>query len=181
MRRAILLSNLAVALIVLVSCGSSKTSSSSSPSTFFGASGRPSTSTTTTITTTTASSAKAKVKKALSRTYAVKLTGAAETPRGPSSGSGKAVVALSTKTNKVCWTFKSLSGFSNPTYAHIHVGVAGTSGNVVVPLSTGTTFKSKGCVAASPSTISAIAANPHGYYVNIHSKQNASGAVRAQL
>ena len=173
MRRAILLSILAVALIVPVGCGSSKSSTSTSASTP-AASSSPSTSTTT-------ASAKAKVKKALSRTYAVKLTGAAETPPGPSSGSGKAVVTLSTKTNKVCWTFGSLSGFSNPTYAHIHVGAAGTSGNIVVPLSTGATFKPKGCVAASPSTISAIAANPHGYYVNIHSKQNPSGAVRAQL
>ena len=173
MRTGILLSGLAAALIALVGCGSSKSSSSKSTNTA-AASTTASTSTATTPT-------KAKIKKALSRTYAVKLTGAAETPAGPSSGSGKAVVTLSTKTNKVCWTFKSLSGFSNPTYAHIHVGAAGTSGNIVVPLSTGATFKSKGCVSAPPSTISAIAANPHVYYVNIHSKQYPSGAVRAQL
>ena len=161
MRIGILVSSLAVALTALVGCGSSKSTSTSKAA-------APSTASTSTTTT---ASAKAKAKKALSRTYAVHLTGPAETPPGPSSGAGKAVVTLSTKTNKVCWTFTSLSGFSNPTYAHVHVGKAGTSGNIVVPLSTGTTFKKKGCVSASPSTISAIAANPHGYYVNIHNKQ----------
>jgi hypothetical protein len=172
MRRGILISSLALALIALVGCGSSKSSSSSSAA---AASSTASTGTTTTT------SKGAKVKKALSHTYAVKLTGPAEKPPGPSGATGKAVVTVSTKTNKVCWTFKSLSGFNSPTFAHIHVGAAGTSGNIVVPLSTGTTLKSKGCVSASPATISAIAANPHGYYVNIHSKQYPSGAVRAQL
>ena len=171
MRRATLVSSFAVVVIALVGCGSKSSSSTSA------AAG----SSTATTSTTTTTSAKAKAKQALSRTYAVHLTGSAETPPGPSSGSGKAVVALSTKTNKVCWTFTSLSGFSNPTYAHIHIGKAGTSGNIVVPLSTGTTFKKKGCVSASPSTINAIAANPHGYYVNIHSAQSPSGAIRAQL
>jgi CHRD domain len=151
------------------------TSSSSKSASTAAASSGASTSTTATT------SAKAKVKQALSRTYAVKLAGAAETPAGSPSGSGKAVVTLSTKTNKVCWTFKSLSGVSNPTFAHIHVGAAETSGNIVLPLSTGTTFKSKGCVSASPSIISATAANPHGYYVNIHNKPYPNGAIRAQL
>ena len=90
-------------------------------------------------------------------------------------------IALSTKLGKVCWTFKSLSGFSNPTFAHIHLGAAKTSGNIVLPLSTGTTLLTKGCVPASATLINAIAANPHAYYVNIHSKQYPGGAVRAQL
>ena len=172
MRRGVLFAALGVALIAVAGCGTSSksTSTAATPTSSTAASGTAAT-----------ASAKAKVEKALSRTYAVKLTGPAETPPGPSSGTGKAVVTLSTKTNKVCWTFTSLSGFSNPTYAHIHVGAKGTSGNIVVPLSTGSTFKSKGCVPASASTINAIAANPHGYYVNIHSTQYPGGAVRAQL
>jgi hypothetical protein len=111
----------------------------------------------------------------------VKMTGAAETPAGAPGGTAKAVVTLSTKTGKVCWTFTSLSGVSTPTAAHIHVGVAGKSGNIVLPLSTGTTFKTKGCVHASATLMSQIAANQHGYYVNIHNAQYPGGAVRAQL
>jgi len=48
-------------------------------------------------------------------------------------------------------------------------------------LSSGATFLTKGCVPASTTLIGAIAANPSGYYVNIHNKQYPGGAVRAQL
>jgi hypothetical protein len=169
MRSRLLIPSFAVALIAVAGCGSSSSSSSST-----GASTPASTGTTT-------NPASAKVKKALSKTYALKMTGAAETPAGASGGTAKALVTLSTKTGKVCWTFKSLSGFSNPTFAHIHLGAARTAGNIVVPLSTGATFMTKGCVSARATLISAIATNPHGYYVNIHSKQYPGGAVRAQL
>ena len=77
------------------------------------------------------------------------MTGPAETPAGAPSGTAKAVVTLSTKTDKVCWTFKSLSGVTHPTYAHIHMAPAGKSGNIVVALSTGSKFLTKGCVPAS--------------------------------
>jgi hypothetical protein len=170
MRSTLLIPSLAVVLIGVAGCGSSSSSSSSS---------KTSASASTPATTTT--SAGAKVKKALSKTYVLKMTGPAETPAGAPSGTAKAVVTLSTKTDKVCWTFKSLSGVTHPTYAHIHMDPAGKSGNIVVPLSTGSKFLTKGCVPASATVISALAANPHDYYVNIHSQQYPSGAVRAQL
>jgi CHRD domain len=170
MRSRLLIPSLAIALIGVAGCGSSSSSSSSSTS-----------ASTPATTGTTTKAAGAKAKKALSQTYAVKMTGAAETPPGASNGTAKAVVTLASKPGKVCWTFESLSGVSNPTYAHIHVGVAGKSGNIVLPLSTGSTLMTKGCVHASAALIKSIAANPHGYYVNIHSKQYPSGAVRAQL
>jgi hypothetical protein len=181
MRSRLLIPSLAVALIGVAGCGSSSSSSSSTSSSASASTPATTSASTPASTSTTTSSAKAKVKKALSRTYAVKMTGAAETPTGAPGGTAKAVVTLSTKTDKVCWTFGSLSGVSDPTYAHIHLAPVGKSGNIVVPLSTGSTFKAKGCVPASAATISAIAAYPHSYYVNIHSKQYASGAVRAQL
>jgi hypothetical protein len=74
-----------------------------------------------------------------------------------------------------------LKGFDKPTFAHIHAGAKGTPGNIVVPLSTGVTFKRKGCVHASAAVIRAIAKHPHSYYVNIHSKKYPNGAVRSQL
>jgi hypothetical protein len=178
MRLWLLIPSLAVVLIGVAGCGSSSSSSTSSTSASTSAA---TTASTPASTGTTTNSAGAKVKKALSLTYAVKMTGAAETPAGAPGGTAKAVVTLSTKTGKVCWTFKSLSGVSDPTYAHIHLGAARTAGNIVVPLSTGAALLTKGCATASAALISAIAANPHGYYVNIHNAQYPNGAVRAQL
>jgi hypothetical protein len=110
----------------------------------------------------------------------LKLTGAAETPPGAPKGTGGAVIAFHGAT-KVCWRFAHLGGFTGATAAHIHVGAAGKSGNVVVPLSTGPKFVHKGCVRAKAALVKAIEKDPHGYYVNIHSTKYPGGAVRSQL
>ena len=118
----------------------------------------------------------------MSRIYNLKLLGGAtENPSGAPHGRGRAVISLRGKKNQVCWKFRSLRGFSKPNAAHIHIGSAGTSGNVVVPLSTDPKFKRAGCVSAAPAMIKAIAANPNGFYVNIHSATYPEGAVRSQL
>ena len=91
------------------------------------------------------------------------------------------MVTLRGKSSQVCWSFTHLHGFTSATFAHIHKGTAGTSGNIVVPLSTASKLKHKGCVSASPTVLQTIAANPKGYYVNIHRKKYPGGAVRSQL
>ena len=145
---------LGVAAIVLAGCGGSSSSSKSSTSAHHTAAPRV--------------------------TYHLTLTGAAETPRGAPTGGGAAVISVH-GTTKICWRFAHLHGFTHPTFAHIHVGPAGKSGNIVVPLSTGSKFKHKGCVHASSTVVKPILANPGGYYVNIHSNQYPAGAVRSQL
>ena len=92
MRTGILLSGLAAALIALVGCGSSKSSSSKSTNTAARVDHR--------VYEHCDDSYEGEDQESPSRTYAVKLTGAAETPAGPSSGSGKAVATLSTKTQQ---------------------------------------------------------------------------------
>lgn len=114
------------------------------------------------------------------REYHLKLTGAAETPPGAPGAAGGAAIALH-GTTKVCWRFAHLAGFTGATFAHIHQGAKGTSGNIVVPLSTSPKLHHKGCVSASPAVISAIERDPGAYYVNIHSVKYPGGAVRAQL
>jgi hypothetical protein len=110
----------------------------------------------------------------------VKLTGAAETPAGAPKGSGTAVVTLSGKKLQACWTFKNLTGFDAPaTAAHIHQGGKGVTGPIVIPF--GGAYTAKGCTPASAALITAIAANPKGYYVNVHSKKYPGGAMRSQL
>jgi hypothetical protein len=114
------------------------------------------------------------------RTYRLKLSGAAETPRGAPQGRGLAVIAFH-GSSKVCWRFAHLAGFTAATFAHIHRGAAGKAGGVVVPLSTAAKLHHRGCVAAPAAVINAIERDPPGYYVNIHSQQYPGGAVRAQL
>lgn len=178
MRSKLLVVPIAVAVLGIAACGSSKKSSSSTSS-----------STPAPAPAAVAPAAKGKKGKKTatkkgavpSRTYSVKMTGKAETPTGAPNGSASAVVTLHGKTDQVCWRFKNLKGVTDPTYAHIHKGASGTSGNIVVALSTGLNFLTKGCVASSSTLIKAIEANPHSYYVNIHSKKYTGGAVRAQL
>lgn len=163
------------AAAMLVACGSSKKTASTPAAT-------PGTSTPTTAT--TVHHAKHMTKHAAglpSRTYKLKLAGKNEVPKGAPSGIGDAVIAIHGKTDAVCWRFSHLHGFTSATFAHIHQGVAGKSGNIVVPLSTGPALKHAGCVKASPALLKRIEANPHVYYVNIHSKKYPAGAVRSQL
>lgn len=160
--------SIAASALALAACGSSNSSSSSSSAS----------APTSAPTTTPAKSAAGGV---ASRTYSLKMAGNVEVPKGAPTGTGTAVISIHGKTNQVCWRFNHLHGFTGPTFSHIHIGGAGTSGNIVVPLSTGASFLHAGCVSASSTLLSAIEKDPHGYYVNIHSKQYPGGAVRSQL
>jgi CHRD domain len=110
-------------------------------------------------------------------TLTVKLTGAAETPKGPSTGKGTAAITINGA--KVCWKFSGLTGIDKPTAAHIHKGAPGTSGPVVVPF--GAAFKAAGCTTTTATIAKAILAAPSSYYVNVHTAKFPGGAVRAQL
>ena len=154
MRWKVFVPSVAVLMLGVAACGSSSTSSGSSKSS--SQRGRP------------------------TRIYRVALTGTAETPRGAPGGAGAAVISFH-GSSVLCWRFAHLHGFAHATVAHIHSGAPGTSGNVVVPLSTGSRLHHKGCVHVKTALAKAIETNPRGYYVNIHSKQYPGGAVRGQL
>jgi len=110
-------------------------------------------------------------------TLTVKLSGAAETPKGAPAGTGTAAISITG--TKVCWRFSGLTGIDKPTAAHIHKGAAGTAGPVVVPF--GAAFKPTGCTTTTAAVAKAILATPTGYYVNVHTAKFPGGAVRAQL
>lgn len=114
------------------------------------------------------------------RIYRVSLTGKAETPAGAPNGRGAAVIAIH-GSSTVCWRFAHLHGFAHATFAHLHIGASGKSGNIVVPMSTAPALHHQGCVPVKAALIKAIEHNPGGYYVNIHSTKYPAGAVRAQL
>ncbi len=111
------------------------------------------------------------------------LTGAAEVPGpGDPDGAGTARVLLLEHKNQVCFTLR-VSGIVLPAAAaHIHVGAVDMDGDVVVTLLPPDEHgRSTGCVAADAGLIAEIAARPHDYYVNVHTGEYPTGAVRGQL
>jgi hypothetical protein len=112
------------------------------------------------------------------KSFTTTLLGTNEVPKA--KGSGKAVITLNAGTGKVCWTFSSLKGVSKVNASHIHKAPTGKSGAVVVPFFSGA-LKTKGCVTASKSLITAIEKSPSAYYVNIHTAKYPAGAIRGQL
>ena len=104
------------------------------------------------------------------------LRGTVEVPKGDPDGSGTAEVKITG--SRVCWELK-LAKIGTPNAAHIHKGLPGKAGPVVVPF--GTAFKSKGCTTAPAAVANAILSNPSAYYVNVHNARYPGGAVRGQL
>jgi CHRD domain len=115
------------------------------------------------------------------RVLATVLTGAAEAPGpGDPDGIGAAVIAIDTDTDTVCWAIAVRRIQLPATAAHIHSGAAGIPGPVVVGLSAPNAFGfSFGCTTNAAAD--AIAANPAGFYVNVHTADFPAGAIRGQL
>ena len=108
------------------------------------------------------------------------LTAAAEVPPSKSTGSGVAEMSLDTVTHELSWdvTFKGFS--SDVVAAHIH-GPAqpGQNAGVVIPFPKNPTSPLHGSAKLTEEEQNQIMAG--AYYVNVHTRNNPSGAVRGQL
>lgn len=113
------------------------------------------------------------------------FSGAAEVPGpGDTDGSGVVFVSVDPSSGDICYE-EAVANITLPASAtHIHVNAAGVSGDVVVPFPTAPDAdgKASGCTNANVEGLAeAIASNPEGYYVNVHTSDFPAGAVRAQL
>ena len=133
-------------------------------------------------------------------TLTARLSGAQEVPAADPDGSGKAFVMIDVEAGEVCFDIKSLSDVGTPNRGHIHEGVAGVNGGIVVPffelrippadpgapatdprndaLESG---RLQDCVPGDPAVLARIVANPAGFYVNVHNARFPGGALRCQL
>jgi hypothetical protein len=110
-------------------------------------------------------------------TFAVDLKGSSEP-----NATGTAVVRLRPDAGMVCYRLHAANVTLPTVAAHIHKGVAGVNGPVVVPFTApGPDGNSSGCAPADGALIADIVANPGGYYVDVHTKEHPAGAIRAQL
>ena len=109
------------------------------------------------------------------------LEGRNEVIRGAPAGQALELIGIqgNTLTYSISWR-----GIGIPTEAHIHAGPPGVKGPVVVPLFS-TPPRPTGGVASGtvtdPTLLTALQADPTGYYADLHTTAFPSGAARAQL
>jgi hypothetical protein len=117
------------------------------------------------------------------RRFSTELSGDNEVPGpGDPDGSGTATVALHPGREQVCFTLWVEDIQLPATGAHIHLGDADESGDVVVHLAApNANGRANGCVHAEREVILNIVRDPAAYYVNVHSGEYPAGAVRGQL
>jgi LPXTG-motif cell wall-anchored protein len=118
---------------------------------------------------------------------ATSLVGSEEKPGpGDPAGTGQGWVTIKAD-NSVCYKV-TWSGLSQPaTAGHIHKGVKGLPGAVVVPFF-GDGKKASGqgsdesCAQVQDlAVVEGLRKNPQNYYINIHTAQYPQGAIRGQL
>jgi hypothetical protein len=111
-------------------------------------------------------------------THTVHLTATQEKPKGPKNGKG--TFRYQFRPTGICYSL-TWSGIGTPFAAHIHNGLRGVEGPVVVPLSTKAPVKHSACVGVKKSLLAAIKKKPSNYYVNVHTQKYMGGAIRGQL
>jgi CHRD domain len=113
------------------------------------------------------------------QTLTATLSGSNEVGGGDAGLSGTATVTVDPASGQVC--AKVTSKVQGAVAMHIHKGASGANGPVVVPLDPKTINGASACVSAKTDLAKAIAADPAGYYVNIHTPAKPAGALRGQL
>ncbi len=102
---------------------------------------------------------------------------------GDPDGVGTATVAVDLEQERVCYGLSATAIELPAIGAHIHRGVAGTNGPVVIPLEAPDADGIVGgCVRdVEVGLLEELAADPAGFYVNVHTTDHPDGAVRGQL
>lgn len=118
--------------------------------------------------------------------FEIQLTDEEEvSPAGLAGGDGTAILTINPGQKRVCYqmTLNSVVTSDGVIGAHIHSAIAGVAGPIVVPLFSGSGGTLNACTTSTLSSrqLAQIIANPHLYYVNVHSTSEPAGAVRGQL
>ncbi len=109
--------------------------------------------------------------------FTAQLTGINEVANGDPDGTGLASVTINTVTGATSWSIATANILLPISLAHIHQAAAGVNGGVVFDFAAQLT----GSGTMTPALAAQIAANPTGFYVNVHTTEHPSGAIRGQL
>jgi hypothetical protein len=93
------------------------------------------------------------------------------------SGSGNASITIRLGVRQLCHTL-TVSGLTNVTAAHIH---RGSTGAVVIPLTTPSSGNSSGCAAVEKALLQEIVRSPGAFYVNVHTGSYPDGQIQGNL
>ena len=125
--------------------------------------------------------------------FVSRLAGANEVPPADPDGTGGFAVTFdildpldAVAGAQACWdlTYANITG--TPAAAHIHRGVAGVNGPIVVPAG-GVSFtnlgpsSSTGCTDIAPALATEIMTTPANFYANVHTTDFPGGSIRGQL
>lgn len=113
------------------------------------------------------------------KTFTAAMTAAEETPPGPEGATGAATITINTADSTLCYEVSWSEEVGEPNAGHIHKGQKGLTGPAVVNFKL--PDKPKDCLKVDGGVLSAIASDPGGHYVNVHTSQYPAGAVRGQL
>lgn len=116
---------------------------------------------------------------AAAENFTANLSGSNEVPAGDAGMTGKATVTVDAASGEVC--AKVTSSVTDAAAMHIHKGASGANGAVTVTLDVKSINGDSICASGTPAVAAEIAADPAGYYVNIHTPAAPGGAVRGQL
>jgi hypothetical protein len=122
------------------------------------------------------------------RPFSTELTGEAEVTnegvpnQGDLDGTGSATITVNPGQGEVCYEISVEDIMLPATGAHIHEGVAGENGPIVVELvPPDANGDSSGCTQVSRELALEIIQDPENYYVNVHTSDFPAGALRGQL
>jgi hypothetical protein len=124
---------------------------------------------------------RAQIKPASVRVVQSPMSGAQEVPAVAGVAAGVAVVTIDTVANHASVHLNS-TGVDDGTAAHIHTAAAGANGPVLIPLTKDAVRMGHWAVEQRAITAAdQITFNSNGWYANVHTPANASGAIRGQI
>jgi hypothetical protein len=101
---------------------------------------------------------------------------------GDRDGVGVANLTINVGQGEICWDLAVQNITLPATASHIHKQAAGVRGPIVVGLSApGEEGTSSGCTSVDRELAKEILQNPADFYVNVHTRDYAPGAIRGQL
>lgn len=96
------------------------------------------------------------------------------------AGEGHITVVVDPPKGTACYIM-NVAALDGVTAAHIHTGGPGETGAPVLTLEAPADGSSGGCLPIAADLAQAMIANPGGYYVNVHTREQPDGAIRGQL